>query len=263
MTLRLTILGCGSSGGVPAIGNNWGRCDPAEPKNDRTRASIAIQSDNSCLLVDTGPDCRMQVNRAGIESVDAVLYTHAHGDHVAGIDELRSFQRRDRRVMPIYGHQETIDELLIRFAYMFHETGGGIYPPALDATAFTPDQYCKPQEIAGISVMPFEQDHTTCTSLGFRFGDIAYCTDMHRLSEESLEAIKGVRVWIVDAAGHYFKDNIVHISIPQVIEMNEEVGAEEVYLTHLSLMMDYQALKNDLPAGFFPCYDGLKFETKG
>ncbi len=261
MNLTLKILGCGASGGVPAIGNYWGECDPSEPKNNRTRSSIAVMSDDSCVVVDTGPDFRQQLNRENIQSIDAVLYTHAHGDHVAGMDELRSFQRRYKRQVPVYGHVDTILELQDRYAYMFKDLAGGLYPSVMDPYIFRDDEYCKPFDVAGIPFIPFKQDHHTCVSLGFRFGDIAYCTDMVDLEQQSIEAIKGVKTWIVDGAGKYSLTSPVHAPIPKIIEMNKEIQAEEVYLTHLSLIMDYQTLRDELPKGYYPCYDGLEFTT--
>lgn len=259
--LKIKILGCGASGGVPAIGNNWGTCDPNEPRNNRTRASIAVQSETTNLVIDTGPDFRCQLNREDIQNVDAIIYTHAHGDHVAGIDELRSFQRRYKKSIPVYGNETTLNELEYRFEYMFKDTSDGLYPRVLTPSIFTDEDFGQEKIIGDIPFIPFEQDHTTCKTLGFRFGDLAYCTDMVRLDEKAINVIKGVKTWIVDGSGHYQADNIVHASIPQIIKMNEIIGAQEVYFTHLTLMMDYKELMNDLPEGFYPCYDGLHFLT--
>lgn len=261
MKLKLTVLGCGASAGVPAIGNFWGACDPHEPKNQRSRASVAVQSATSTLVIDTGPDFRSQLNRENIQQIDGVLYTHPHGDHVGGIDDLRTFQRRYRRSIPAYSHADTMRELEARFDYMF-EAKHNLYPQAVEPHSFLPSDYGQIQTLAGIPFIPFEQDHTTCTSLGFRFGDIAYSTDMFELSDVAYEALQGVRVWIVDGAGHYSENAVVHASIPQIMEMNKKIGATEIYLTHLTLMMDYQELVRTLPHGTYPCYDGLVFETE-
>ena len=259
--LKIKILGCGASGGVPAIGNNWGMCDPQEPKNNRTRASVAVQSDTTNMIIDTGPDFRLQLNREDISTVDAIIYTHAHGDHVAGIDELRSFQRRSKKSVPIYGNEATLNELEHRFEYMFYDTANGLYPRVLSPSIFTEEDFGHVKRIGDISFIPFEQDHTTCKTLGFRFGDVAYCTDMVQLGEKEINIIKGVKTWIVDGSGHYQVDNIVHASIPQIIEMNKTIQAENVYFTHLTLMMDYKKMTDELPEGFYPCYDGLEFIT--
>ncbi len=258
--LRFRILGCGASGGVPAIGNNWGTCDPHEPKNLRSRASVAVQSDSTTLIIDTGPDFRFQLNREDIQNIDAVIYTHAHGDHVAGIDDLRSFQRRYKKSVHVYGNIATIDELQHRFNYMFNDTGNGLYPRVLSTHKILESDYGHSQRIGDIDFTPFEQDHTTCKTLGFRFGNLAYCTDMIHMGEQEIELIKGVKNWIVDGSGHYQTDNAVHASIPEIIEMNKIVQAERVYFTHLTLMMDYKELCDDLPQGYEPCYDGMEFE---
>lgn len=260
--LTITILGCGASGGVPVIGNFWGKCHPDEPRNARTRSSIAVQSEYQTLIVDTGPEFRSQLNRENIQDVQAVFYTHAHGDHIAGMDELQSFRRRYKRRMPVYGQSQTIEELESRYFYLFKSVNEKLYPPAVEANIFTPENLCCNQEVAGIKFIPFQQDHGTCTTLGFRFGDVSYSTDMLSLSEEAQDIIKGSRVWIVDGCGIYDSSNPVHASIPQVIEMNKYIGAKSIYFTHLSLMMDYRTIEQDLPEGFHLCYDGLKFNTK-
>lgn len=260
MELTLRILGCGASGGVPTIGNFWGNCDPAEPKNNRTRASIAVQSEDACVVVDTGPDFRQQLNRENIQNIDAVLYTHAHGDHVAGMDELRSFQRRYKKQIPVYGDQATMDELQQRYGYMFKDLGD-LYQAVMLPNIFAEEEFGHPYEVAGIPFTPFKQDHYTCESLGFRFGDISYSTDMAELDEKARDVVRGSRIWIVDGAGFYYEGSPVHASIPKVMEMNQDIGAEQVYLTHLSLLMDYQELCDKLPEGYYPCYDGLTFTT--
>jgi phosphoribosyl 1,2-cyclic phosphate phosphodiesterase len=260
MELTLRILGCGASGGVPAIGNFWGNCDPTEPKNNRTRASVVVQSKDACLVVDTGPDFRQQLNREDIQDIDAVLYTHAHGDHVAGIDELRSFQRRFKKQIPVYGDQKTLDEIQQRFGYMFKDFES-LYQAVMLPNIFAEKNFSKQYEVAGIPFIPYKQDHYTCTSLGFRFGDISYSTDMVELDSAARDVVRGSRIWIVDGAGYYFEGSPVHASIPKIMEMNEDIGAEQVYLTHLSLLMDYQELCDKLPKGYYPCYDGLSFTT--
>jgi phosphoribosyl 1,2-cyclic phosphate phosphodiesterase len=262
MKLTLTILGCGASGGVPAIGNNWGKCDPAEPRNKRLRASLAVQSEEGgCIVIDTGPDFRYQVNRAGIEKIDAIIYTHAHGDHINGLDEMQSLRRRDKKCMPIYGRVETIDEMAARFDYLF-TSKGPLYPPAVEPFRFRDEELGQPHTVAGIDFIPFLQDHGTCQTLGFKFGSIGYSTDMRRLSTEAMDILKGVDTWIVDGAGYHYTENPVHASVPQVLEMNKFIGAKTVYITHLSLQMDYQTLLQELPEGVYPCYDGLKLETQ-
>ena len=261
MSLKITILGCGASGGVPALGNLWGQCDPAEPKNRRSRCALAVQSAETTLIVDTGPDFRAQTIEQDIHSIDAILYTHAHGDHVNGIDELTTLRRRTRRRTPAYGQKETMDELQARFAYMFRNDPAGFYPASIEAHAFDEDAYGTVQRAGDIDFVPFRQDHGTCRTLGFRFGDVGYSTDMVRLDDAAIAALTGVKTWIADGAGYHNKDNPVHASIADIIALNERIGADTVYLTHLSLMMDYQTLRDELPEGYYPAYDGLVVET--
>ena len=256
--LKITILGCGASGGVPAVGNNWGKCDPNEPKNNRTRASIAIQSKETNLIVDTGPDFRLQMNRANIEDLDAILYTHAHADHIAGIDDLRSIQRRYKKSMPAYGNQATLDELQDRFGYMFKDVNS-LYLKVLDAFILSENDFGKTMQIGDIELTPFEQDHASCKTLGFRFKNLAYSTDMIDLNDASIEALQGIDTWIIDGAGYFGNPITAHANINRVQELNEKVGAANIYLTHLSLMMDYNDMLEKLPDGMLPCYDGMEF----
>lgn len=261
MSLKLTILGCGNSSGVPAAGNYWGKCDPNEPKNIRTRCSVAVQSEETTIVIDTGADFRHQMNHHNIEMLDAVFYTHQHSDHSHGIDDLRGlFFRNGREPIPCFGRKSALDEISERFNYLFD--GGvnkDIYVPMLKSLAFSSEQFGQKQSFKDVSYIPFEMDHGTCVSVGYRFGDISYCVDMKSLSEDSLEFLKGTKIWIVDGAGHNNPDNQVHADIETLYKYNQIIGAEEVYVTCLSSFMDYQALKSELKAGFYPAYDGLSF----
>ena len=257
MTLKFTILGCGNSTGVPAIGNRWGTCDPTEPKNIRTRPSLLVQSETTNIIIDTGPDFRQQINNVQIDTLDATLYTHAHGDHTHGIDELRVFVHRQKRDMPIYSNTETITELERRFYYMFQGGAETIYPPLLDAHAID-KHYGKKVKVGDINIAPFPQIHGSVTSVGYRFGATAYSTDMKELPEESIEILQGIDTWIVDSAGYHQENNPVHANLNEIYALNDIIGAKNVYLTSLSLAMDYKTLQNELPNGYKPAYDGLK-----
>jgi len=251
---ELVILGCGGSSGVPAIGNWWGKCDPHEPKNRRTRPSVAILKNGSTLIVDSGPDFREQYNRENLTGLDGVLFTHTHSDHVNGIDELRTFQRLQKRTYPIYGDAKTLDVIGARFDYMFATTENGFYPAVCEPVPITPGRVT----CAGIAIDVFEQDHGTTVSLGIRIGTIGYSTDFKRLDDRALEVLKGIDIWIADAAAHDSKSNPVHASVEDVIALNQTIGAKQVYLTHLPPTMDYRALTESLPPGFAPAYDGLR-----
>lgn len=257
MSLKVTILGCGNSSGVPAIGNYWGKCDPKEPRNKRSRSSILVQSDKTALVVDTGPDFREQINTTGITTIDGVLYTHPHGDHVHGIDDLRMIMRKNKSQVPCYGNKKTLDDLKKRFDYLFQGGGHVLYPPVIKPLELNKNHFGKVQQSGDIPFIPFEQDHGTCTSIGYRFGDIAYSVDMKTLYQSAIDTLSGIKIWIVDAAGYKSDDNPVHASLNDIYRLNEKIGAETVYLTSLSLGMDYKTLREELPNGYAAAYDGL------
>jgi phosphoribosyl 1,2-cyclic phosphate phosphodiesterase len=258
MSLNLRIMGCGNSAGVPAIGNRWGNCDPNEPKNRRSRPSALLRSENTAIVIDTGPDFREQLNRADVSAIDAVFYTHAHGDHLHGLDDLRTLRNRMEREIPMYGSRATVEEIEERFQYMFIEKSGGVYLRVLRTHVVENEAMGKPMTIGDITFTPFRQDHGTCESIGLRVGDLAYCTDVVRFNEMALDILKGVKTWVIDAAGYVMPKNLVHMTLRQIYEYNKTVRAEQVYLTHLTPAMDYATLVKELPAGYSPAYDGLE-----
>jgi len=258
MSVILTVLGCGDSGGVPMIGNHWGLCDPLEPRNRRTRSSVVVRSETTTLLIDTGPDLRAQANREGLGKIDAIFYTHMHSDHTMGIDEIRAQNKRLGFITtPVYSTKETLDDITKRFDYMFVQQHK-IYPTVLEAHVVEPAQYTKPMTIGDIEFTPFIQDHGTCETLGFRFGSVGYSTDMVNMPPESFEVLKGIKTWIVDAAGYKMERNLVHARLQDVYRFNEIIGAEQVYLSHLPAGIDYKTLQSETPAGYDPAYDGLE-----
>ena len=267
MTLKsciVTVMGCGNSSGVPSVGNYWGLCDPNEPKNRRTRCSLAVQTDNTTIIIDTGPNFQEQMNHNNIPSLDFVLYSHHHGDHINGIDDLRSlYFRRGKKVIDIFTSQESLNELQTRFHYLF--SGGNnadFYPPILKGNAFQSQNYRQLNSLGDVDFIPFEMDHGTCMSVGYRFGDLSYCVDMKSLSEAALATIKGSKIWIVDGAAYKHANHAVHADLETLYEYNKIIGAEQVYVTCLSPQMDYKMLSAELPDSFFPAYDGLSFELQ-
>lgn len=253
----LTILGCGASAGVPTIGNYWGKCDPNEPRNIRTRPSISLQTDTTLVVVDAGPDFAAQMNRERLGCPDALFITHEHADHINGIDELRMLQRLHKRKFPVHALPETLEKLYQRLGYMFINSDDGFYPAVCDPMAI---EIGTSLTIGDIEFMPFEQDHGSIKSLGLRIGNIGYSTDVKRLQKPAMNILNGIDTWIVDGCGFHSVENPVHACIEEVIAMNEAIGAKNVFLTHLPPTMDYQTLIKELPDGYTPAHDGMKLK---
>ena len=262
MTGILTVLGCGGSSGVPKVGNDWGKCDPAEPRNNRTRPSIAVQNNDDTIIVDTGPDFREQLNRERISDVTAVFYTHLHSDHVNGMDDLRAIRDRYKRLIPIYGTEDTLSLLQLRFGYMFEQVSD-LYPAVVKPHTITSVDLCRTRRIGTTDYTLFLQDHMNITSLGFRFGDVGYSTDMANLEDDAIAVLRGVKIWIADGTNLYLDTPGPHANLPRLLELNEKIGAETIYLTHMKNNLDYQTLCRELPAGFKPGFDGLKIQLDG
>lgn len=257
-TAKLTIMGCGNSTGVPAAGNRWGACDPNEPRNLRTRCSVLFQTASTNIVIDTGPDFRQQVNKANLQQLDAVFYTHAHSDHMNGIDDLRAYVFRQKQLMPVYAARETFDDLVGYFPYMFHGGKVALYPPLLQRHEIK--DFGKSMIVGDVSCIPLCMDHGSCTATGFRFGNAAYCVDFINLDDEAVNILKGIDLWIVDAAGYHQTDNTVHANLQTIFDLNKRIGAKTVVLTSLSIAMDYNTLIKELPEGYMPAHDGLEFD---
>lgn len=253
-TLKATILGCGSSGGVPRIGNDWGACDPSEPKNRRRRCSLLVDHGGTSLLIDTSPDLREQLLDAEVMRLDAVLYTHAHADQAHGIDDLRALSYLMRRRIPVWADADTLDALSRRFSYCFQQAPGSGYPPILRGHVID-----GPLRVAGpggvLDVIPFAQEHGGVTSLGFRIGPLAYSSDVVGLPEESFAALAGVRCWIVDALRD--QPHPTHAHVDLALEWIARVRPERAILTNLHVDLDYHELRRRLPKGVEPAYDGM------
>ena len=246
--MKVTILGCGTSVGVPTVGNFWGDCDPENPKNRRRRVSIAVEEGNTRLLVDTSPDLRNQLIDARIDRLDGVLYTHDHADHTHGIDDLRLIAYRARGKVPVYGDAGTLGALEERFNYIFHTQEG--YPAICDAHVID-----GPFELGAISITPFEQGHGNINTLGFRLGNMAYSTDTNALDDAAFEALEGVDLWVVDALRYQTHPTHAHLDL--TLSWIERLKPKRAILTHMTHDMDYETLKNQLPPGVEPAYDGM------
>lgn len=250
--MKITMLGCGGSGGVPLIGNEWGACDPSNPKNRRLRPSIYIEAEGLSILVDTSPDLREQLLTNSIKKVDAILYTHAHADHVHGIDDIRGMNRIMQKAIPAYATQKTMDEIQAGFGYIFRPLpeGHGFYKPQL-----TPHIINGQIKIGDLDIIPFEQNHGFTTSLGFRIKDFAYSTDVVELSDAAFEKLAGINVWIVDC--FMYDQHHTHAHLAKVLEWVGRLKPARTILTHMSARLDYDALKAKLPAHIEPGYDGM------
>lgn len=257
--MKATILGCGSSGGVPRIGGHWGACDPSEPKNRRTRCSLLVERGKTAVLVDTSPDLREQLLHTGVEWLDGVLYTHDHADQTHGIDDLRAFLINRRKRVDVYLDASTEATLMSRFGYCFATPEGSQYPPILNAHAL---HAYRPLSILGeggpIEVLPLTQDHGDVRSLGFRFGKLAYSSDLVGMPEESFTALEGLDVWIVDALRYRPHPSHAHVAL--TLEWIKRLGPRRAILTNMHIDLDYQTLRRELPQGVEPAYDGMVIE---
>ncbi|NCC22253.1 MAG: MBL fold metallo-hydrolase [Alphaproteobacteria bacterium] len=259
MRAVVRILGSGNSAGVPTIGNFWGACDPAEPRNRRTRPCVVVQSETTTLAVDTGPDFKHQMNGANIDRVDAVFFTHAHSDHIMGIDELRILSHRQKHLIPVYANEATLESLQRSFPYLFTESASGLYHAVLDAECIRPADYgIREFRTGDLNFKVFQQDHGTCETLGLRIGDTAYSPDMIHLDDDAIRVLDGISNWIVDAAGYKSETNPVHANLDKIFFLNERIGAKRVILAHLTPSMDYATMKSELPDGYEPAWDGLE-----
>ncbi|HZS84986.1 MAG TPA: MBL fold metallo-hydrolase [Stellaceae bacterium] len=259
--MKVRMLGCGGSGGVPLVGGEWGACDPAEPRNRRRRASLLVETASTTILIDTSPDCRQQLLDAGTRRLDAVLYSHAHADHLHGIDDLRALNRLMRRPIAIHADVDTMATIRRRFDYVFTpiEPGGSFYKPTAVANIIQ-----GPFVVGDIRVVPFSQDHGFSTTLGFRIGPVAYSTDVVELDDKAFAALDGVAVWIVDCLR--YEPHPTHSHLEKTLRWIERVKPRRAILTHMDVPLDYATLRRKLPAGVEPGYDGLTVdfgETRG
>jgi phosphoribosyl 1,2-cyclic phosphate phosphodiesterase len=264
MTLKFTILGCGSSGGVPRPALGWGDCDPQNPKNRRRRCSLLVEQSNGTgstrLLIDTSPDLREQLLATDVDWLDGVLFTHEHADHTHGIDDLRGLFLHRRRRIDAYMDAATSRVLNARFGYCFVTPPGSNYPPILNEHQISPG---RPVTITGaggaIRALPFAQDHGDIASLGFRFGSVAYSSDLRDLPAESVLVLKGLDLWIVDALR--YKPHPSHFSLDEALDWIKRLAPRRAILTNLHSDLDYAELRRRLPSHVEPAYDGLAIET--
>ena len=261
MSLRVRILGCGSSGGVPRIGRDWGVCDPENPRNRRCRCSILLEkigpNGSTTVLIDTSPDLRMQLLDAGVTRLDAIAYTHDHADQTHGIDDLRALYLRNGEMMNAYMDSITREQLFTRFAYCFEQIEESDYRPILKAHEIRVDEKWSIEGEGGtVTLQAFDQIHGKIHSLGFRCGPVAYSSDVNTLPEGSFRALEGIDTWIVDALRH--TPHPTHANVETALEWIGRVQPRRGILTNLHVDLDYAALARSLPKGVEPAYDGME-----
>jgi phosphoribosyl 1,2-cyclic phosphate phosphodiesterase len=254
--MKITMLGCGPSTGIPAIGGVWGACDPADSRNRRRRASLLIESRGKVILVDTGPDMRAQLLDAEVTGLDAVILTHAHADHLHGIDDLRSVNRLIKKPIPLYTDAASLAEMRRRFDYIFE------HPPAADPfykPSLEPHIIDGPFTAAGLPVVPFVQDHGYSLTLGLRIGTFGYSTDVTELDDAAFAALAGIELWIVDCLR--YDPHPTHSHLAKTLGWIERIRPRRAVLTHMDRQLDYRELAAQLPPGIEPGQDGLVLEV--
>jgi len=262
MTLKFTILGCGSSGGVPRPALGWGACDPNNPKNRRRRTSLLVERHGSGgvtrVLVDTSPDLREQLLDTQVDWLNGVLYTHEHADHTHGIDDLRSLFMRQRQRIDVYLDEQTAKMMHARFAYCFESPPGSEYPPMVSEHGLLAGRVITIEGQGGaITALPILQQHGDIPSLGFRFGNLAYSCDLGGMPSKSVAALSGLEVWIVDALR--YRPHPSHFSVADALSWIERLKPHRAILTNLHADLDYDVLRAKLPPHVEPAYDGMTF----
>lgn len=262
--LRFTILGCGYSGGVPRADGAWGACDPAEPKNRRSRCSLLAQrvsqdgGPETTVVIDTSPDLRFQFIAASVRRIDGALLTHDHADQTHGIDDLRAFFLNQGRRVPVWMEPVTFAGMYEKFRYIFNDKVG--YPAICDAVPMP--RFGQAFEVAGpsgpLGVTPFDLDHGFVRSVGYRIGDLAYAPDVVAIPEDSFDILAGVQVLIIDALR--WSEHPSHANVAKALSWIGRLKPERAILTNMHSDLDYNALKSKLPAGVEPAFDGMVVE---
>jgi len=259
--VRLTFLGTGTSFGVPQIGCRCPTCTSTDPRDRRTRTAALIETNGKRLLIDTPPELRLQLVAAAVDHVDAVLFTHAHADHVHGIDDLRALSVRQGAMLPAYGSRATMAELAAKFPYIFDPAivvPVGTSKPELAAHVLEPG---KTASIAGVAVLPVSLPHGDHEVFGYRIGPVAYLTDVKVIPESAIDALRDLEVLVLNAL--LSRPHPLHLSVPEAVAAAQRVGARRTFFTHLTHENTHAALAAKLPAGIAPAYDGLVIDLPG
>jgi len=258
--VRITILGSGSSGGIPVPGYGWGKCDPDNPKNYRLRPSILVQQGKTQVLIDTSPDLREQLLTADVKYLDGVIYTHTHADHLHGIDDIRGLNRAMNGPIEAYGMAESLKDIETRFGYVLQplpETARKYFKPTLNGNCVRLGDDIL---IGNLTFQTFDQDHGFSRTMGLRVGEIAYSTDVVNMPEESFKVIEGVDTWIIGVFTD--SEHTTHVHVEKALGWIERIKPRRAILTHLGPSLDYQQLSNQLPDHVEAAYDGLVIEME-
>lgn len=262
---HFTILGCGSSGGVPRLGGDWGDCDPTDRRNRRRRCSLLVERRDAGgatrVLIDTSPDMREQLLDAGVGTLDAVAFTHPHADHTHGIDDLRQVVFNLRKRLPVWADGQTQNDLISRFGYAFVQPEDSPYPPILDLHTITDAPFTVTGEGGPVELAPFLVDHGSIMALGFRIGPLAYIPDAVALPEAAWPFIQGVPCLVVDALRR--KPHPTHAHLALTLDWIAQARPGRAILTNMHLDMDYMTLTDELPEGVLPAYDGMVLNFEG
>jgi phosphoribosyl 1,2-cyclic phosphate phosphodiesterase len=265
MSLTLTILGCGSSAGVPRPALGWGACDPTNPKNRRRRCSLMVErtggDGTTRIVIDTAPDLREQLIDANVDHIDAVFLTHEHADQTHGIDDLRSVVLHQRRRIPVYLNQSTAEDVVQRFAYCFVSPPGSDYPPILTQQAIEGGESRAIEGKGGtVTLSAFNVQHGNIPALGYRIGNAAYTPDLHDIPRESWPALENLDLWIVD--GLRYAGHPSHFSVGDALSWIERFNPKRAVITNMHSDLDYGVLRKSLPEGVIPAYDGMKLAAE-
>ena len=253
--LRITILGCGTSAGVPVPAYGWGICDPNEPRNNRTRCSILIEKNNTKILVDTTPDCRQQLIHAGVDYLDAIIYTHTHADHCHGIDDVRWICQKMQKDIATYAFETHLQELQTRFGYAFEPLPVSQEKRFFNRPILTPYIVSEPFVINDVNIIPFVQDHGRTVTMGIRIDDFAYSTDVVYLNDNAFNTLENIEYWVVDAL--QYRPYYSHAHLDLTLSWIKKLQPKKSWLTHMNMSMDYMTLIKELPKNIYPAYDGL------
>ncbi|RFC66233.1 MBL fold metallo-hydrolase [Fulvimarina endophytica] len=261
--LRLTILGCSSSPGVPRISGDWGACDPSNPKNRRTRTAALVElispTGTTRVAIDCGPDFRAQMLAAKVDRLDAILLTHAHADHIHGIDDLRGYMQVQRERIDVYADAGTFSRVMDGFSYIFETPAGSSYPPIANRHLIEPYRAFSISGPGGnLPVLALTQIHGSIQSLGYRFADLAYCTDVSEFPARTEAQLHDLDVLVLGAL--QYKNHPSHFSLDQAVEWIERLGPRSAVLTHMHTPLDYATVLRETPAGIQPGFDGLVLE---